>query len=91
MKQTPCCPTCGRNVLPPKLRHVATANLVPDLESMMDAERFAYFKKTADREDLAFLIRFGNLSPALLARAEATTPTKASLSAIADMRTSKTD
>ena len=75
MKHTrPCCETCGRTLPQPK-----PASDPTDLDAMTTAERFAYFKRTAPVEDLKFLIRHGNLSPDLLARATAAlqNPTRA--------------
>jgi hypothetical protein len=48
---------------------------------MTDAELFAYRKKTAPMEDLRFFLQ-ADLSPSLRARAEATTPSKATMTGL---------
>lgn len=45
------CPTCGRTFPKPKVVQPV------DLEGLTDDQRYAYFKKTAPREDIAFVLR----------------------------------
>ena len=60
-----CCSECGRALPKPKAVRLHAVETV-DLESMSDAELYAYRKRTAIPEDLRFFLRL-NLSPALRA------------------------
>jgi hypothetical protein len=66
------CPTCGRSILPARVRRVSRVSLADvDTRQLSDAELYRHYHRTAPVEDLRFFLRAATLPPDVRAAGEA--------------------